>query len=117
MEPASVDNSDFKAVDAELTPMQRAIRARALLTIENDQNRPKLSPRNKLLLGLLSVLTVMGLILMINWGVAVMQRIFELWRQDDTAVATPKSNDTFYIKVNPERPPPEVDPSPAPETK
>lgn len=95
--------------------MQRAIRARALQTIENDeQTRAVLSPRRKFLLTFLSLVTVIGLVFIINWGVAIMQRIFELWQQDDAPLVVPKPSDTFYINVNPEQPVPAVDDGMAP---
>jgi len=91
--------------DAELTPMQRAVQARALRTIENEQNQPVSSPRRKLVIATLSVLMVIGLMILINYGVAIMQRIFELWMQDDApAVTVPRPDQPFMIKVDPVQP-------------
>lgn len=86
--------------------MQRAIQARALRTIENEQNQPVSSPRRKLVIATVSVLTVIGLMILINYGVAIMQRIFELWMQDDApAVTVPRPDQPFMIRVDPVQPP------------
>ena len=88
--------------ESKLSPMQQAIKARALRTIENQVNQPRLSGRRKLVFAMLSVVTVIGLIILINYGVAIMQRIFELWMQDDSPVVAPlKSGEPFYITVDP----------------
>ena len=88
--------------ESKLSPMQQAIRARALRTIENQANQPRLSSHRKLVFATLSVVTVIGLIILINYGVAIMQRIFELWMQDDPPVIAPlKPGEPFYITVEP----------------
>lgn len=84
--------------------MQRAIRARALQTIEIHQNQPRLSLHRKLMFAALSALTVIGLMILINYGVAIMQHIFELWMKEDAAVPTEfRSDQPFYITVDPAR--------------
>ena len=86
----------------QFTPLQQAVRARALWTIENQHNQPRLSTRRKLLFASLSLVTVIGLIILINYGVIIMQRIFALWTQDEAPVITqPKVGEPFYITVDP----------------
>jgi len=88
--------------ESELSPMQQAIKARALRTIENQGNQSRMSVRRKLAFSALSILTVVGLIFLINYSVAIMQRIFKLWVQDDPYVVTPlKPGEPFYITVEP----------------
>ena len=88
--------------ESKLSTMQQAIKARALRTIENQANQPRLSGRRKLVFATLSVLMVMGLIILINYSVAIMQHIFELWMQDDSPVVAPlKPGEAFYITVDP----------------
>jgi hypothetical protein len=90
------------SIEPQLSPMQRAIKARAIATIENQGNQPRLSVRRKLAFATLSIMTVVGLIFLINYGVAIMQRIFELWIQDDSPVVAPlKPGEPFYITVDP----------------
>ena len=102
MEERDLKETGGMPAESKLSPMQQAIRARALRTIENQSNQPRLSGRRKLVFATLSVLTVIGLVLFINYGVAVMQRIFELWMQDDSPVVAPlKPGEPFYITVDP----------------
>lgn len=96
------DKTEQPSLGVELSHLQRAIKARALRTIENQENQPRLSVRRKLVFAGLSILTVVGLIVLINYGVAIMQRIFELWMEDDAPVVTqPEPGQPFYITVDP----------------
>ncbi len=102
MHPIEKERTEQPSLGVELSPLQRAIKARALRTIENQENQPRLSVRRKLVFAGLSILTVVGLIILINYGVAIMQRIFELWTEDETPVVSqPEPGQPFYITVDP----------------
>jgi hypothetical protein len=97
--------------DEPLTPMQQAIRARALTTLENDERMPKPSTRRKVITGVLAVVTVVLLFLAIDFAVRILQRVLALYGQDETSVTAPKPfdpNKPFFITVEPSADAPET---------
>lgn len=92
--------------EAPLTPLQQAIRDRALATLEFAERQPKPSLRRKLTTGLMVVVIVALLLVAIDFGVRIMHRILLLWAVDDSSapVATPQPLDPkqpFFISVDP----------------
>jgi len=90
--------------DEPLTPLQEAIRARAIATLENADRQPEPSMRRKLWTGVLAVVTVVLLVVAIDFAVRIIQRILALYGQEETTVPAPASadpNQPFYITVDP----------------
>lgn len=84
--------------------MQEAIRARALATLENDERQYKPSTRRKIMTGVVAVVTVVLLVLAIDFGVRIIQRILTLWMEEESSVPAPTTSDPdqpFYITVDP----------------
>jgi hypothetical protein len=99
-------NSDptSHAGDEPLTPLQQAIRARALATLENDERQPKPTTRRKIITGVLALVVVFLLFLAIDFAVRIIQRVLELYEQEETSVpapVTPDPNRPFFITVDP----------------
>lgn len=90
--------------EAPLTPVQQAIRDRALATIEFAERQPKPSLRRKLATGLLVVVMVVLFLVAVDFGVRIMHRILLLWEVDESSAPTPVPLDPkqpFFISVDP----------------
>ncbi len=90
---------------------QRAIRARALDTINLQINQPTPTLRRRLMTGAMVLVIVMLLVLTIDFGVRVMHHIMQIWGYEEVPVPPPVFNpdQPFYITVEP---PVEADQSP-----
>lgn len=104
--------------DEPLTPMQEAIRARALATLENDARLPRPSTRRKIITGVVAVVAVVMLVVALDFGVRIMQRILTLWMEEESSVpmTPPRAGEPFFITVDPPADTPKVETPPAAES-
>jgi hypothetical protein len=91
--------------DTEPNPLQAAIRARALATLENAERQPRPTLRRKLTMGLFAVLVVVGLSFTFDMVIRVMHHILIVWYGDpaESVQPVPKFDPSkpFYITVDP----------------
>ena len=98
----SADEEKPDASDEAQVALQRAIRARALDTIER-ASQPKMSLQRRLLTGALVLLVLLLLVTLIDFGVRVMHHIMQIWGYEEAPMQTvPIEPDRpFYISVEP----------------
>lgn len=92
-----------------VTPLQRAIQARALATLENAERQPKPTRQRKILVAVLVVITLSALLLLIDFSVRVMHHILLIWYPEPTPtqMQLPKPikplgpDEPYYITVDP----------------
>ncbi len=92
--------------DAPLTPMQEAIRDRALATLENADRQPTPSRKRKIVTGLLALAVVLSLFAVIDFLVGLFQRVLSVYYQDEatTAPVAADPKQPYYITVDPGQP-------------
>lgn len=98
-------HTDHPADDAP-TPLQLAIRARALDTLENARRQPRPTLKRKLMTGMMVLITLVILTVAIDFSVRIMHHILTVWYGEQTApqIKPPPRldpNQPFYISVDP----------------
>jgi hypothetical protein len=103
---------------APLSAVERAIRARALAEIEQQQAQPPMPASRRLLIMVVVLVAVSGFLFSVNFAVTGIRRIMDIWypgsisKRTDKPVPVPApgtagSTQPFYITVDPQ-------PEPAP---
>lgn len=70
---------DTTPAAAQVSAVEKAIRARALDAIEQEQSRPPESPRRRVLIIVMTVVMLCGVVYALNWVVTGMHRIMDIW--------------------------------------
>lgn len=105
VKPDTASSDDASpAREAAPTALQRAIRERAMARIQAELDQPRPSWRRRLTVAVLVLLTVVSLVVAIDFAVRAMHRILELWLSEPPVASQPAGlnpDQPFYISVDP----------------